>query len=476
LAGGAVQAVELSAKRNFNLSTPLMTDCLSQVSLGFHSDKRIDVAFDAPEISSDGGWLLLRQMDDKLGLTEWFASLVPDGRDLKKTQHTRWEQVRQRVLQIAMAYEDCNDADHLRQDKVLKMACNLNPEDPSGLSSQPTLSRFENSADMSTVVKLIKAFEDTYVASLPDDTDAVVIDIDGTADPTHGAQQLSMFNKFYDQHMYFPLPFFDGDGRLITALLRPGNVHDCRGVKYLLARIIGKLKARFPAASILVRGDSKFSLPRITLLLEQLDAELGGIEYLLGLQTNPVLKRLATEALDGAQRAYAETGRKARRFSEFLYKARSWPRHRHVVARVEVSTLGADIRFVVTTLNEFPAGFAYDRYCARGSAENHIKNLKNALHADRLSCSTFVANFFRLLLYAAAYRLMYGLRLEVADVSPQLGRKQMDTLRLRLLKVAAIVSQSVRRILLRLPAVFPLRATFRTLLRRLNVSGPATAT
>lgn len=451
-----------------------MTDCLPQISLDFHPDRRIDVAFDAPEISSDGGWLLLRQLDDKLGLTKWFAALVPDGRDPERTEHTRREQVRQRVFQIAMDYEDCNDADYLRHDKVLKTACDLNPEESAALSSQPTLSRFENSADMATVVRLIKAFEDSYVASLPEGTDAIVIDVDGTADPTHGAQQLSMFNTFYDQHMYFPLPFFDGDGRLITVLLRPGNVHDCRGVKYVLARIIHKLKARFPGASVLVRGDSKFSLPRITSLLEQLDEELDGIDYLLGLQTNPVLKRRVAEALQEAKRAFDETGRKTRRFCEFSYKARSWPRLRHVVARAEVSGLGEDARFVVTSLDEFPAGITYDRYCARGNAELFIKDLKNALHADRLSCSTFVANFFRLLLHSAAYRLMYALRLEVVAVSPQLGRKQMDTLRLRLLKVAVIVTRSVRRILLRLPAVFPLRATFRALLCRLNVPRPAT--
>ena len=451
-----------------------MTDCLPRISLDFHPNRRTDVSFDAPEISSDGGWLLLRQMDDRLGLTEWFAGLLPDKRKPERTEHSRREQAQQRIYQIAMAYEDCNDADYLRHDKVLKTACDLNPEESAALSSQPTLSRFENSADMATVVRLIKAFEDSYVASLPEGTDAIVIDVDGTADPTHGAQQLSMFNTFYDQHMYFPLPFFDGDGRLITVLLRPGNVHDCRGVKYVLARIIHKLKARFPGASVLVRGDSKFSLPRITSLLEQLDEELEGIDYLLGLQTNPVLKRLAESAVEGAKRSFEDTGRKARRFCQFTYKARSWPHPRHVVARTEVSALGADVRFIVTTLDEFPAGMTYDRYCARGNAELFIKDLKNALHADRLSCSTFVANFFRLLLYSAAYRLMYALRQEVAPISPQLVRTQMDTLRLRLLKVAAIVTQSVRRILVRLPIVFPLRATFRALLCRLNAPAPAT--
>lgn len=451
-----------------------MTPRIAQTNLDFHCDHRIDVAFDAPEVSSDAGWLLLRQMDDRSGLTEWFAALLPDRRDPERTDHSRREQVRQRLFQLAMGYEDCNDADDLRHDKVLKTACDLNPDDEKGLSSQPTLSRFENSTDMRTVVKLIKAFEDSYVASLPGDTDAIVIDIDGTADPTHGAQQLSMFNAFYDQRMYFPLPFFDGDGRLITVLLRPGNVHDCRGVKYVLKRIIRKLKARFPSACILVRGDSKFALPRMTLLLEKLDQELSGIDYLFGLQTNNVLKRHGLAALEAAKRDYQESGRKARRFCDFSYKARSWPYHRHVIARAEWSALGGDLRFVVTTLDQFPGWMMYEQYCQRGTAENHIKDFKNALHADRLSCSTFVANFFRLLLHSAAYRLMYALREEVAEVSPQLGRKQMDTLRLRLLKVAAIVTQSVRRILVRLPAVFPFRAIFRALLQRLDAPRPAT--
>ncbi len=451
-----------------------MTDCVPQISLGFHPDRRLEVAFDAPETSSDGGWLLLRQIDDRLGLTKWFAQLLPDDRDIERTKHARLEQVQQRVFQIAMGYEDCNDADHLRHDKVLKTACDLHPQDAAGLSSPPTLSRFENSVDMGTVVKLINAFEDSYVVSLPKDTDAIVIDVDGTADATYGAQQFSMFNKFYDQHMYFPLPIFDGEGQMITVLLRPGNVHDCRGVKYVLARIIRKIKARFPNASVLVRGDSKFALPRITRLLERLDDDLKGIEYLLGLPTNQVLKRNAVPALELAKHAFEETGHKARRFCEFSYKARSWPHPQHVVARVEVSALGTDVRFIVTSLDQFPARIMYEQYCQRGNAENHIKNFKNALHADRLSCSTFVANFFRLLLYSAAYRLMYGLRQEVAEVSPQLGRKQMDTLRLRLLKIAVIVTQSTRRILLRLPAVFPLRATFRAILSRLNAPRPAT--
>jgi hypothetical protein len=243
-----------------------MTDCIPKTSLDFHLDHRVVVAFDAPEISSDAGWLLLRQIDDRVRLTEWFAELVPDERDPERTEHPRREQVRQRIYQIAMAYEDCNDADDLRHDKVLKTACDLSPQDDTGLSSQPTLSRFENSADMGTVVKLIKAFEDSYVASLPKDTEAIVIDVDGTADPTHGAQQLSMFNKFYDQHMYFPLPFFDGDGRLITALLRPGNVHDCRGVKYVLARIIRKRCRRRSTLSRTVgtrRGGSVSSSTRL---------------------------------------------------------------------------------------------------------------------------------------------------------------------------------------------------------------------
>lgn len=451
-----------------------MTDCIPQLRLEFHPDRPVDVRFNAPESSSDGGWLLLRKVDDRLGLSEGLASLVPDDRDPSRVKHPRREQIRQRLFQIAAGYEDCNDADSLRQDSLLKTCCDRLPEDPEGLSSQPTFSRLENAVGMGRIRELVCFLEDTYVASLPDDTECVVLDIDGFNDPTYGAQQLTLFSGYYRQYMYFPLPIFDGEGQLVTVILRPGTVRDHRGALGLLERVIRKLKGRLPEVAVVVRADSHFATPRIMSRLEQLDAELGQVDYLFGLRKNSRLETLLAPAMARARAENETTGRPARILIDFRYKTKkSWPRERHVVGSALYSTQGENPRFVVTSLSGFPPASLYRAYCHRGQAENHIKEFKNSVQADRLSCSTFAANFFRLVLHAAVYRLLFTLRQALSKVSPGLARCCFDTLRLRLLKVAAIVSQSVRRVLIRLPAAFPQAKVFRAVAAQLSLHGPS---
>ena len=441
-----------------------MTQCISQLSLGFHPDLPVVVEFDAPEMSSDGGALLLRQVDDSLGLTAGFAACLNDDRDPLRCLHSRHEQTRQRVFQIALGYEDCNDADRLRHDPLLKTVCDRAALTGEGLSSQPTLSRFEGSQTGVTLRRLVRHLENSYVAELPADTKEIVLDLDATADETHGAQQLTFFSGFYDQFMYHPLLVFDsGCGQLISAILRPGKVHASRGAAGVLRRLIRKIKRRFPQAQIAVRADSGFCTPVLIATLEKLNDELGDVDYLLGLPKNPVLLRHAQNAMALAQDLYRRQGTKAQVFASFFYAAKSWPRQRFVVAKAEHGVLGANPRFVLTSLTGFPSDILYHAYCERGQCENLIKDLKNALQADRLSCSAFQANFFRLLLHALAYRLLHALRKRVAEHSTELGRVQFDTLRLRLLKVAAWVSQSVRRILVRLPKAFPYAKLFRNL-------------
>jgi hypothetical protein len=437
------------------------TPCIAQVRIDFHPDRPIDVIADAPETSSDGGLLLVRQADDRLGLCQRLASRLPDQRDPDRIEHSREEQLRQRVLQIALGYEDCNDADRLRHDPLFKTACDRAPDGPP-LSSQPTLSRFENVADGRAIKAMIADLEQSYVDGLPADTNLVVLDIDPTDDETHGRQQLTFFHGFYDQHMYHPLLVFDGQsGQLVSVLLRPGNAHAARGAKSLLTRIIRRIKVRFPSAQILVRADSGFCVPRILDQLEALKRELGDIHYVLGLAKNPRLLALAEEAIAEARRRYEMTRRHVRHFTAIQYAAATWSHERRVVAKAEHHHKGANPRFVVTDLDDVEPQLVYDViYCARGQAENMIKDLKNALNADRLSCSRYVANFFRLLLHATAYRLMHAIRTAAATVAPDLATKQFDTLRLRLLKVAAHVTQSARRILVRLPRVFPLAEAF----------------
>jgi len=440
-----------------------MAEGIAQLALDFHPTLPVTVAFDAPHISSDGGALLLRQMDDRLGLSERLAALLPDARDPRKVHHDRREQMRQRLYQIALGYADCNDADRLRHDPLLQSVCDRTPQ-MGGLSSQPTLSRLENAVDARTLRTVLHEIEDQYVRSFTHPPEVIVLDMDSTDDPTHGQQQLTFFHGYYNQHMYHPLMIFDGErGQLVSAVLRPGNAHAARGAMGVVRRIIRRLKHRFPQVQIVVRGDSAFAVPRVLRMVEELDRELGGIAYVFGLAQNAVLLRSGTAALTEARVRFRASKQTVQHFDAFAYAAETWPQERHVVMKAEVSEHGANPRFVVTSLPEFAPALLYHAYCERGQCENFIKDFKNALQADRLSCSTFAANFFRLLEHAAAYVLFHALRTQVAPLSPQLGRAQFDTLRLQLLKVAAIVSQSTRRVLVRLPFAFPLARVFRQL-------------
>jgi DDE family transposase len=440
-----------------------MAECIAQLTLDFHPSSPLTVVFDAPHISSDGGALLLRQLDDRLGLSERLAALLPDARDPRRVHHDRREQMRQRLYQIALGYPDCNDANRLRHDPILKSVCDRSLQ-AEGLSSQPTLSRLENAVDVRGLRALVCEIEEQYVRSFTTVPEVIVLDIDSTDDPTHGQQQLSFFHGYYDQHMYHPLVLFDGErGQLVSVVLRPGNVHAARGAMGVLRRVISRLKRRFPHTQIVVRGDSAFAVPRVLRMVEELNRELGGIAYVIGLAQNAVLLRSGAAALSEARRRFQAAKQPVQNFDAFAYAAEGWPQERHVVMKAEVNEHGANPRFVVTSLAEFAPALLYHAYCGRGRCENFIKDFKNALQADRLSCSTFAANFFRLLEHAAAYVLLHALRAHIAPLAPQLGRAQFDTLRLQLLKVAALVSQSTRRLLVRLPAAFPLALLFHQL-------------
>lgn len=445
-----------------------MTECVAQLRLRFQSGQDVAVEFDAPEISSDAGVLLLRQVDDGLQLTEELAALMPDDRDPARIEHTRHEQLRQRIYQLALGYEDTNDANRLRHDPLLKVACDRSARSEIGLSSQPTLCRLENALGMREIKKCLEYLEDSWVNQLAAETEQVILDIDPTDAETHGGQQLTFFHGYYGHYMYHPLLIFDGEGQLVTAVLRPGNTHGARGAGAILERVIRKLKGRFPQVHVVVRGDSAFGIARLLAHVERLDRELGAIDYLFGIAKNDSLLGLAKGAIDHAAERYERTHAKVRHCTAVEYAAGTWPRKRRVIVKAEHHALGSNPRFVVTSFEDIEPLFVYDAYCQRGQCENHIKDFKNALSGDRLSCSKFVANWLRLLLHAAAYRLMCGLRRRAATVSAELGRQQFDTLRLRVLKVAALVKQSARRVLVQLPRGYPWAQTFRALLAFAN--------
>jgi hypothetical protein len=449
---------------------------MPRLRFGFHPKRAVDVSVDAPTTSSDGGLLLLRQLDEQLGLCAGLTKHLVDERSPLRVQHGRLEQLRQRVFQIAMGYEDQNDATSLRKDPAWKVTCDRNVDEVDALSSQPSLSRFEHAMTPRAVVLLTRALEDEYVASLPTDTQEIVLDLDSTEDPTHGQQPLSFFNAHYDSYMYFPLLVFDAEGRLAGFRLRPGNAGNSRYAAPLMSRLVRKLKFRFPHLRILVRADGGFCTPRFLDAMEQLGHDLGGVDYVVGLPQNSRLLKLSGSWMQQAADQAKATGETRRLFGTFWYATRSWSHKRRVVVKAEHLGDKANPRFVVTSVKDVKPRDVYETlYCPRGQAENAIKDFKRALAGDRLSCTTYVANAFRLALHAIAYRLMDALRRVVVRIAPTFGRRQFDTIRLLLLKVAALVGQSVRRVTFQLPAAFPMAEVFVAVARTLGATPPCAA-
>jgi len=443
-----------------------MREGVQQISLKNYP-KPIDVSFDAPDSSSDGGFLLLHQVDLHLQLSEKLAALVPDHRQTGKSRHSRLEQVRQRLYQIALGYEDYNDADSLRFDPLLKIVCAVSHEDQAELSSQPTLSRFEHAPGWPEIEKMLLLLEENYILSLSEEATFIVLDIDPTDDPAHGKQEGCFYHGYYRNYIYHPLLVFDGSsGQLVSAILRTGNTHASHGAFLTLERIICALRKRSPGAVILVRGDSGFSVPLIHETLDALNQKLGDVYYVLGQATNSVISEKAKPFIEQAKEAYQQNRQHVRFFGSFDYQADSWKCPRPLVIKAEETSKGSNPRYIVHNFGVFPPKLLYEIYCGHGQCENMIKDLKNALKADRLSCSSFTANFFRLILHSFAYCLLHELRKRAGEESEPQGRCQFDTLRLKLLKVSVVVRESLRRLWLQLPQSFPFAGLFRALLHK----------
>lgn len=452
-------------------SPPPTAECLPAVELDVHPVRSLHVSFDGATCSADGGLLLLRAVDDKLQLSTRLAALFPDTRDPDLTIHPRLEQIRQVLYQLVLGYEDRNDATMLRHDRLFLTVCDRLPDDPIGLSSQPTLSRFEHAPTARSVVRMQRTLEQDWVESLPPDTSDVVLDLDSMSDPTYGEQPESYFHGHYKTNMYFPLLVFDGEGRIVSVRLRPGNAGNNRYATPLLVRLIRSLKGRFPHVRVAVRADSGFCSPRLLCALESLNNELHDVDYVIGIEKNAVLNRLIENELRPVREEVVRTQQAARTYVAIRYRAKIWAAERFVVSKLEVLVGKDNPRFVVTTLEYVPARMVYENaYCGRGDAENRIKDFKRALRGERLSCTTYVANALRLVLHGFAYALADGLRREVGQVCTSLAGVQLDTLRRDVLKVVAFVGQSVRRITVALTRGWPNCALFQKVLRRLGAT------
>jgi hypothetical protein len=408
-------------------------------------------------LTSDGGLPWLAEADAALGLSAALAAELPEWRQ-RRGQHSLQELVCQRIFQIACGYEDQNDADTLRHDPLLKLVCGRQPEG-GPLASQPTLSRFENAVDAKACYRLAAALLGLYLDQRGREgvPERILLDADSTDDPTYGEQEGSAYHGYYQQHMYHPLLLFDGDtNHLITAALRPGTCHASRGIVAIIKRIVQRIRARWPQVRIEFRGDSGFAIPALYDYLEAAQ-----ITYTIGVVTNDRLTTIAAPLLEQAKQQYDATQQKARLLDETRYAAGSWAHERRVVYKAEWLPKGSNVRFVVTTRDDPPQAL-YDWYIQRGGGpELWIKDLKVGCFADRLSCHRFWANQFRLLLHAAAYWLLDTVRRWLTAV--HVARMQLDTLRLRLIKIGGWVRRQVDGVRLHLAASHPGEPLWQTL-------------
>ena len=415
------------------------------------SGKTIVAKFDGGLLSSDGGIVVLREVEQRLRVADRMAACIEDPRAPDLITHTLADIIRFRLLMIAAGYEDGNDASSLRGDPMFKMALDLAPSDRE-LCSQSTISRLENLPDARALLRMGRAMVDLYCESFHKVPSRITLDVDDTFDAAHGGQQLRLFNAHYDEYGFQPIVVFDGGGRFITAVLRPAKRPGGKEIKAFLRRLLRAIRAHWPKTRIMLRGDSHYCAPEV------LDfCRANGLDYILGVAPTTTLRRhiQVLEASTKARYEAAPKQGKARRFKEFYDGAASWSRVERVVARVEAGAEGPDTRFVVTNLETRNARVLYeDVYCRRGHAENHIKSWKTHLAADRTSCTKATANQLRLFLHAGAYWLMWGLRTSMPKRS-MWRVAQFDTLRLRLIKIAARVVEMKTMIRVHLPTSCP---------------------
>lgn len=425
--------------------------------------KSVVARFDGGQLSSDAGVLVLREIEQRLRIAERLAGCLHDPRVQGQVVHGLADMIRFRMLMIASGYEDGNDASALRSDPAFKLAQGVLPSSPD-LASQPTLSRLENWPDLRSLKRMAQALVDLYCASYARVPKRIVLDLDDTFDAVHGGQQLRLFNAHHDEYGFQPIIVFDGDGRFVTAMLRPAKRPGGVEIAKFLRRLLRAIRANWPATHILIRADSHYCCPEVIDFCRAY-----GLDFIFGVAPTTTLRR-HVEALEASTQARFEASAKTaklRRFKEFYDGAASWSRVERIIARVEAGDAGVDTRFIVTNLAGGKAKALYqDIYCRRGCAENHIKSWKTHLAADRTSCSKATANQFRLFLHAGAYWLLWALRTAMPKRS--LWRvAQFDTLRLRLVKIAARVVEMKTQIRLHLPTACPYQAILRTVLGRL---------
>jgi len=466
----------------------------------------VETDFDGGTLTSDGGLTLLREVDRRLDLVRRVAEAIPDPRDPLYTTHTQEEILTSRIFGIAAGYEDANDHDTLRHDPAFQVAAGRTPaendySEESGnapLASPSTHSRFENRVDSKAIFKMHEIFVDTFLDSYDEPPEEIILDYDATDDTVHGNQDRRYFNGFYDSYCFLPLYVFCGD-QLLVSYLRPSSVGAAHHARPITKLLVNKIRSRWPNTRIILRGDSGYATERLMRWCDKND-----VGYIFGLQKNRVLEREITCEMTRAQIKHAQLGGKQACFKWFRYRtAKSWDRHRWILGKAEYTDKGANPRFVVTNLPSEeaivdptyhrpridgrqvrqlqdpgtkawpaiePEVFYRTKYCMRGEMENRIKEQQLCLFADRTSCSSFMANQFRLMLSSFAYVLVDGLR-RLGLSGTERSRWRVDTIRLRLFKIAARVKVTCRRVVFHLCSHCPWASEFDDVMDRLCRSG-----
>lgn len=422
-------------------------------NLSSFNKKAVEVCFKAEQTSNDGGLLLLNEIDRQIGLLDNIAGCINDSRHPGYVDHSVDSMIKQRVFQIAAGYEDTNDCNTMRNDGILKVCAGSEHL----LASQPTMCRLENLPGKRELYQMGKAFVDNFIGSYSKAPQVIILDCDDTSALVYGQQELSLFNTYYGDHCYMPLHIYEGlSGKLITTILKPGRRSKSLNVFSLTRKLINYLHQQWPDTLIILRGDSHFCSKEFMDWTEQQDK----VGFITGIPGNAVLNQEARVTIESAQRQYNQYGKPVKRYHCFEYKAQSWNHSQRIVVKVEVSSMGTNVRFIASNIRCVKTKALYEQgYCARGAAELRIKDHKTYLQSDRMSCNSFMANQFRLFLHSAAYVLIHTLQNEVLK-GTEFCKCTMKTIQLKLIKVAARVNILKTKVKIELPVTFYSRWIF----------------
>jgi Transposase DDE domain group 1 len=430
---------------------------LSLFSLSPINKKPVDVKFTTEKISSDGGLLLLKEVENKIGIIKSLTSCIKDDRHQSYVQHSILSMLSQRIYQIAAGYEDTNDCDTLKDDAILKMCSGQLPETGRALASQPTMCRMENQPSRKELYEMGYELLNNFVKSYSREPSVIILDCDDTNINAHGNQQEIVFNDYYGEYCFMPLHIYEGlSGKLIATILKPGRRSKTASVYGILRRIITHIRKSWKNTIILVRGDSHFCCKE----LMDWSYTQKNVHFVSGITGNSVLNKLAEITIKSAEREYAQYGKAVKRYHSFEYQAGSWTHSQRVIVKVEINSMGKNIRYIATDMRQYRARDIYEKgYCKRGNMELRIKDHKLFLQSDRMSCNSFLANQFRLFLHSAAYVLIHTLQKEVLR-GTEYATATMKTIQLKIIKVAARVNEIKTKICIDLPAMFTTKTLF----------------